>query len=478
MNPHIPATLLDAEAYALFYDEAKQRLARLQDLCDGPVDAVPDKQQLIQVQGEMHSLKGTAHVLGLSEVVRLSHAVESLLQRLIYQELPWGAELAGLLSRSCLELRLLLTPSAESGLYSLITEQAAGQSAPSSDVMPACRHWLVRLQPAPTPEAQQALQDVFSDCPDLGELRRAEGLMGTAGMAWQLGSELSEEEIRQVFVLQTDAQRVELEPLMAPEDAAQVVYAEHESEAQTESIRVPYDRLERLRFQVQVLQAHMATLRQMLGSGDVNSGSSIAVLALDSDIHQLGDMIDSASRTTVHEAFSILPNLVSALGAQLGKSIRFELLGGDIQIEKKLVNHLVDALLHLVRNACDHGIETAEQRQAAGKSAQGRLRLEVSEYNRWLRVLLSDDGGGLDSARILAKAAEMGLDLPNPVDEKAVWQLIFEPGFSTAAQLTHLSGRGVGMDVVRRHIVALGGYVHVESQPGEGTRFLLEFPAK
>lgn len=210
MNQEMSVNLRGANAYALCYDEAREQLARLASLCDGRCTQ-PEKNQLVRTQGDMPSLKGTAHALGLSEVVRLSHAVEAVLQRLIYQELACSEELARLLSRSCLEMRRLLMPSVGPGLG------VPGQGAPAS----------ARLQEAPH---------------------------------------------RQV--------------------------------------------LWRVR----------------------------------------------------------------------------------LRIAKKQADHPVDALLHLVRNACDHGIETADVRLQSGKPAHGSLRLEVTEHQRWLRVRFSDDGRGLDNA--------------------------------------------------------------------------------
>jgi two-component system chemotaxis sensor kinase CheA len=169
--------------------------------------------------------------------------------------------------------------------------------------------------------------------------------------------------------------------------------------------------------------------------------------------------------------------LARDLAQQTGKSFDITINGEEIEIDKTVVDQLADPLIHLVRNAADHGIESAAERQAAGKPAQGRIILSAAQQGQEIHITVSDDGKGLDRQAILNRARAAGIVGANeePVDA-TVWNLIFESGFSTAAQVSNLSGRGVGMDVVQSVIRNLRGRIEVNTTPGQGTHIKLIIP--
>jgi two-component system chemotaxis sensor kinase CheA len=169
--------------------------------------------------------------------------------------------------------------------------------------------------------------------------------------------------------------------------------------------------------------------------------------------------------------------VVRDVSAEIGKDIALQISGADTELDKTVVEKIGDPLMHLVRNSMDHGIEPAEERIAAGKSARGTVRLNAYHDSGSIVIEVSDDGRGLNTARILAKAQEKGL-VPSgqSLTPAEIHRLIFEPGFSTAEKITNLSGRGVGMDVVKRNIEALRGTVDLASRPGEGTVFTIRLP--
>jgi two-component system chemotaxis sensor kinase CheA len=179
----------------------------------------------------------------------------------------------------------------------------------------------------------------------------------------------------------------------------------------------------------------------------------------------------------VGETFSRFQRVVRDTSKQLGKDIEFVVSGGDTELDKSMVELIADPLMHLVRNSLDHGIELPAERVAAGKSATGRLELTACHEGGAIVIEVSDDGKGLRRDRILAKAIERGLvpEGATPSDAE-VWQLIFAPGFSTADKVTDLSGRGVGMDVVKRNIEALRGQISLTSHEGRGTRTQIRLP--
>jgi two-component system chemotaxis sensor kinase CheA len=164
------------------------------------------------------------------------------------------------------------------------------------------------------------------------------------------------------------------------------------------------------------------------------------------------------------------------LASRLGKDIALKTVGDATELDKGLIEKIIDPLTHLVRNSADHGIETPAHRVAAGKPAAGTITLSAAHQGGSILIEVRDDGAGLRRERILAKAAERGLPVRDDMTDPEVWALIWEPGFSTAAELSDVSGRGVGMDVVRRNIAALGGTVELDSAAGYGTRVSVRLP--
>lgn len=179
----------------------------------------------------------------------------------------------------------------------------------------------------------------------------------------------------------------------------------------------------------------------------------------------------------IGETFTRFRRVVRDTAAELGKAVQFDIIGGETELDKSVVERIADPLMHLVRNALDHGLETAAQREAAGKPAQGRLTLSAHHEAGSIVIRITDDGRGIQRRKVLERAWARGLVEPGTVpDDNAILRLIFEPGFSTAETVTNLSGRGVGMDVVRSNIEALRGSVLLESVEGQGSCIEIRLP--
>jgi two-component system chemotaxis sensor kinase CheA len=200
--------------------------------------------------------------------------------------------------------------------------------------------------------------------------------------------------------------------------------------------------------------------------------------------HQLGRLIEEIRNGTLQlrmvqigETFGRFRRVVHDLAAELGKDVHLDIQGADTELDKSVVERMTDPLMHLVRNALDHGLETREQRLAVGKPESGTLRIAASHDAGGILISISDDGRGIDRERVLARARERGLVAPGVTpDDADLLALIFEPGFSTAEQVTNLSGRGVGMDVVRRNIESLRGRIDLHSKQGHGTTIDVRLP--
>ena len=179
----------------------------------------------------------------------------------------------------------------------------------------------------------------------------------------------------------------------------------------------------------------------------------------------------------IGETFTRFHRVVRDVSRENGKDIELAISGADTELDKSVVEKIGDPLMHLVRNAIDHGIESAEVRAARGKPAQGRLELNAYHDSGSIVIEVVDDGGGLPKDKILKKAIDQGIaQAGDTLSDDEIVNLIFQPGFSTADKITNLSGRGVGMDVVRKNIQALRGRVDVQSEQGEGSRFTIRLP--
>lgn len=197
---------------------------------------------------------------------------------------------------------------------------------------------------------------------------------------------------------------------------------------------------------------------------------------LDRNTRDLQESVMSIRMIPMSIVFSRFPRMLRDLASKLGKKVEFVTQGEATELDKGLVEKITDPLTHLVRNSCDHGVEMPADRVAAGKPESGTITLSASHQGGSIVIEVRDDGRGLSREKILEKARERGLDVSDQMPDSEVWQLIFAPGFSTAAVVTDVSGRGVGMDVVKKNIAALNGTVEIESSEGFGMRVAVRLP--
>lgn len=287
--------------------------------------------------------------------------------------------------------------------------------------------------------------------------------------------------IEQVFLfvlddMQLDLQAVSIRPQETKPAVAATQHAEPAPPRSTRSIRVPAERLDDLMDQVGELVIAQSRLKQIAAAS-----RDVQVKAISEEIERLAlelrDTTMGARLVPIGQLFGRFRRLVHDLSRELGKDVVLVASGEDTELDKTLIERLSDPLIHLIRNAVDHGIELPAQREAAGKPRQGQVALTASHLGHEVLITVTDDGSGLDCARILQRAEEQGLIPPGskPTDSE-LYQLILQPGFSTAREVTSVSGRGVGMDVVRRAIDALRGNIEIASQAGQGTQVTLRLP--
>lgn len=249
--------------------------------------------------------------------------------------------------------------------------------------------------------------------------------------------------------------------------------------AETSSIRIATDKIDQLINLVGELVITQSMLSRVCNSLDAIDVNELRERMADLE-HNTRDLQESVMQVRmlpISSAFSRLPRLVRDLSRKLNKEVDLVMDGGSTELDKTVLERMIDPLVHLVRNGLDHGLETPEQRIAAGKPPTGRLRLNARQESGSVVIEITDDGRGINGPVILSKAREKGIvGADEDLTPDQINQLIFAPGFSTAAVVSDVSGRGVGMDVVRRNIMDLGGRVHVYSNLGEGTRIEINLP--
>jgi two-component system, chemotaxis family, sensor kinase CheA len=270
----------------------------------------------------------------------------------------------------------------------------------------------------------------------------------------------------------TSAAPVKLEAVPKPD-------APIEKMADSGSIRVSVEKIDELMNTVGELVITQAMLSQ-LGSkleGPTAEKLRAGLAQLERNMRELQESVMRVRMLPINVVFSRFPRMVRDLAQRLGKQIELKLTGEQTELDKTVLEKIGDPLVHLVRNSIDHGIETPEKRTAAGKTAAGTVHLDACHRGGNIAVEVSDDGGGLDKNRILAKARDRGLvGASDVLTDEQVYELIFLPGFSTAEKTTDVSGRGVGMDVVRRNIKELGGKIELRSELGKGSRTIITLP--
>ncbi|HEY4541964.1 MAG TPA: chemotaxis protein CheW, partial [Noviherbaspirillum sp.] len=252
----------------------------------------------------------------------------------------------------------------------------------------------------------------------------------------------------------------------------------HVLNAESTSIRVGIEKVDQLINLVGELVITQAMIEQRTSTLDPMLHEKLlnSVSQLTRNTRELQEAVMSIRMMPMDYVFSRFPRMVRDLAGKLGKRIEFVTHGAATELDKGLIERIVDPLTHLVRNSIDHGVEMPDVRRAAGKNETGRLSLSAAHQGGNIIIEVSDDGGGLNREKILAKAKSQGMPVSENMPDAEVWQLIFAPGFSTAEAVTDVSGRGVGMDVVKRNITAMGGVVEIRSAKGFGTTITISLP--
>ncbi|MCY0885880.1 MAG: chemotaxis protein CheW, partial [Firmicutes bacterium] len=477
------------EERRLFVEEATE-------LCDtleaGALSAAPDLGELFRAA---HTLKGSGGLVGLDEWVAAVHALEDALDAARQGRRPWD----GALQQAVLDTVDRLRAELAGAPAPAPAGPPPAPAAPATGPGPGLEPWRLTWDPAtPLPGARafQAWQAVAAQVPEvvsdpppeaLGEwaggvqtLWLPAGLEAATVAGW-LGdleglSDLQPPGVPQAAGQETvpaaDPPAAAAPPAPAPAPAGARAGTGTGTEG---TIRVPARVLERILEGLGELMLDEAQLAHRLAGADSETKSLLGHL------HQvalgLQDTTLRARMLPLDTLFRQYPRAVHDMARQLGKAIRLEVKGGETELDRLVMDRLQEPLLHLLRNACDHGLEDPDRRRRAGKPAEGTVRLEAYAAEGHVHILVADDGAGIAWERVREKAVARGWLAPDaPVDPELLTPFLFRAGFSTAAGVSALSGRGVGLDAVQAVLDSLHGTVTVESEPGRGTTFHLELP--
>ncbi|MBN9407864.1 MAG: chemotaxis protein CheW [Burkholderiales bacterium] len=452
-----------SEFLAIFVEEAQEHLAAMEARLLALDVAHATPADFNDIFRAAHSIKGGSATFGLSSVTSVAHVLESLLDRLRNRQLSLTTPMVDALLQ------------ATDHIGSLIAAREEPDQAGAAEGERLCRR-LAELAgdaqaPATPPAPAEARAPAKGEGTAFGFF---DDLPASAGVPAAAPAPAA------APVQQCAAAAGDVPPAAVATVASAAAGSAPSAPIASEhsSIRVSVEKVDQLINLVGELVITQAMLAQTAGGGDVRLGErlSSALAQLDRNTRDLQEAAMAIRMMPISAVFNRFPRVVRDLAARLGKSVDLRMSGEHTELDKGLIEKIVDPLTHLVRNSLDHGIESAAERIACGKPAAGTISLSASHQGGDIVIEVADDGRGLSRSRILDKALERGMGVPeNPTDSQ-VWNLIFEPGFSTAEAVTDVSGRGVGMDVVRSNIAALGGRVEIHSAPGQGTRIAVRLP--
>ena len=508
-----------SQFFQVFFDEAEELLAEKEKLLLGLDPASFDMADIDAIFRVAHSIKGGAATFGLQDMTGVTHVLESLLDRLRKGEMVLTADHidAFLAAKDVLQMLLRVHRDGETvdqpAVDALLGRLHA--LADSAGAMPAAVAAVpAAAGPASAPAAMRIVRitmpgiadkDMAALIDELGLLGRVSPVEGDR-YAVLLETAESCDDIAALCAFVVDPELLRIQESAEPPHSQQPAYelfdpppspppapvaarpaAERPSAAQQDkaahagestSIRVSVEKVDQLINLVGELVITQAMIEQRAHGLDPMLHEKLlsGVSQLTRNTRHLQEAVMSIRMMPMDYVFSRFPRMVRDLAGKLGKKVEFITQGAATELDKGLIERIIDPLTHLVRNSVDHGIESPEARIAAGKEAAGRLTLSASHRGGHVVIEVSDDGGGLRRERILAKARQQGLSVSDTMSDADVWQLIFAPGFSTAEQVTDVSGRGVGMDVVKRNIAALGGQVDIRSAAGTGTTVSIALP--
>nr|WP_181407902.1 MULTISPECIES: chemotaxis protein CheA [Mixta] len=512
-----------SDFYQTFFDEADELLADMEQHLLGLDPQEPDSEQLNAIFRAAHSIKGGAGTFGFAVLQETTHILENILDGARRGEMQLSTDIINLFleTKDIMQEQLDAykagqEPDADSFKYICEALRQLALEAKGEIIAPA-RKIDVAPAVAEAPAAAGLRLKLSSLKPnevgllleELGNLGSVSNVIkGENSLEATLDSSVGKDDLVAVLCFVIEESQISFPPdaasaplaasapppatmaeaeiaaapaaigELAPAAKREPKKAAPAKTSESSSIRVAVEKVDQLINLVGELVITQSMLAQRSGALDpVAHGDLLNSMGqLERNARDLQESVMSIRMMPMEYVFSRFPRLVRDLASKLGKEVELTLLGSSTELDKSLIERIIDPLTHLVRNSLDHGIESPEKRLAAGKSAVGNLTLSAEHQGGNICIEVIDDGAGLNRERILAKAISSGLPVSETMSDEEVGMLIFAPGFSTAEQVTDVSGRGVGMDVVKRNIQEMGGHVEIASKQDKGTTIRILLP--
>ena len=473
----------------VFFEEAEEHLANLEHLLLTLDTQAPDPEALNGIFRAAHSIKGSSGMFGFDDLTAVTHVLETLLDKLRSGRMALQVEMIDVfLNARDILVQLLAAHREQRENPDIATaetvarlQQLIDQAPPSSPAVASTDAEDTAFGFFDEPAAPSTEDDAFG----FFDALPVPVAPADAGEAYGL-FEQPLAETQAAYGLFEDAAGAPTAETVAPGAVLQERRASDRrtgdrrggADSESSSIRVSVEKIDSLINQVGELVITQAMLAQLTSDLDPSLFEQIhqTLGQLEHNTRELQESVMSIRMLPISFIFNRFPRLVRDTAGKLGKKVELHQQGEHTELDKGVIEKLTDPLTHIIRNSVDHGIESPAERLAAGKPEHGTVRLAAYHQGGRIVVEISDDGRGLARAKIIAKARQQGLPVNDEMPDSEVWQLIFMPGFSTAETVTDLSGRGVGMDVVRRNISAIGGRIDIDSVEGAGTRIAIRLP--
>lgn len=417
--------------------------------------------ELAKIFRVAHTIKGSGATVGFEDLVKFAHIVEDCLTMLRAEPEAITTEIVSLLLRSgdALKCRIFMLKSKSLEIWNIDTLVAEIKAVTTA------------LENANEPTLHHKAQPYAQNLPPCGDTTSADGSWGI----FETGSQVLESVTPSAM---SPSKQTTEHANHAPKDRP--LSSASELKCTNTMLKVDSGRIEGVLNLIGELVVIKSQLLTKTESYRDDGGLNSVVSLLDKTVRELQDKSIGIRLTSLKPLFLKLQRLVRDLSIKLNKPVEMEISGEDTEIERNMVEQLADPLMHIMRNALDHGIESSEIRKMRGKSPKGMIRLIAKTVGSRISVQITDDGGGINRDKVVRKATERGLitslQSEQGLSDKDVYKLLMEPGFSTADIVSDLSGRGVGLDVARSNIEVMHGKIDIESQMDKGTRFILSLP--
>lgn len=489
-----------SQFFDVFYEETAEHLVTMEALLINLDVASPDQEDLNAIFRAVHSIKGGAGTFGFDKLTKIAHVFETVLDKVRKSELTLKSEMIDIFLEGGDVLKEILEAYKENGEIDMrssisITKRLEVVSGIGVKVKKSPKKTKVKTKDKDKDKvkvkSKKAKRDdvvTKEEDPGFGFFDDAiENTSSDSTLLPDVEVAKKDEDLGYGFFddvenLDTEDEKMEKSVVTAEVSKSPATQISSrittKTQAETNSIRIGVEKVDQLFNQVGEIVITQAMLAQTASQLDPEAFEKLenGLAQLERNTRDLQDSVMAIRMVPIRMVFSRFPRLVRDMKKAFGKELELIMIGEETEIDKGFIEKLSDPLTHLLRNSFDHGIEAPDVRKAAGKNPKGTIILEASHQGGNVVIEVRDDGAGLNRERILAKAAEQGVTVPESISDTEVWNLIFAPGFSTAKVVSDISGRGVGMDVVKKNVQSMGGMVQIESEAGVGSRFIIRLP--